>query len=298
MAFFLLDGIDGFKREFSVSDTSLLHTFAVHERVPNLALYCISLLAPLVLQWVINLLTIRTLWDAHNSSLGLVLSLSLTGAFTQAIKITVGRPRPDIIDRCKPNAGTVDPVFGLSTAAICNQSDRHILNDGFRSFPSGHSSLSFAGLTFLSLYIAGKMHLFDTRGYTHKAWIAFLPLLGAALVAISRTMDYRHHWQDVIAGSLLGFTIANFAYRQYFPSLGSKRSHLPYAPRTLHPEDTYRYGSGLPYYQRNPTDSQRDAEVELLSGAVSRDNMRRNEPEHPEQLWDRGPSMEDGDLHS
>jgi diacylglycerol diphosphate phosphatase/phosphatidate phosphatase len=88
----------------------------------------------------------------------------------------------DILDRCKPDAGTVDPEFGLSTAAICHQSDRHILNDGFRSFPSGHSScmlylqtrkedkltlspVSFAGLTFLSLYLAGKMHLFDTRGH-------------------------------------------------------------------------------------------------------------------------------------
>ncbi|SRR5260221_7039255 len=106
------------------------------------------------------------------------------------------------------------------------------------------------------------------------------------------------HWQDVLAGSLLGFTIANFVYRQYFPSLGSKRSHLPYAPRTLHPEDTYRYASGLPYYHHNSSDNQREAEVELLSAAVSHDNMRRNEPEHPEQPWQRGPSMEDGDLHS
>jgi len=297
-AFFFLDGIDGFRREFSVSDTSLRHPYAVHERVPPVALYCISMLAPLVLQWLINLLTIRTLWDAHNSALGLVLSLCLTGAFTQAIKITVGRPRPDILDRCKPDAGTVDPEFGLSTSAICHQPDLHILKDGFRSFPSGHSSLSFAGLTFLSLYIAGKMHLFDTRGHTHKAWISFLPLLGAALVAISRTMDYRHHWQDVLAGSLLGFTIANFAYRQYFPSLSSKRSHLPYAPRTLHPQDTRRPAPVLPYYHRRSMDSQGEAEVELLSGAVSHGNVGRNEPEQQEQSWERGSSVEDGNFRS
>lgn len=88
-----------------------------------------------------------------------VLSLSLTGSLTQVIKITVGRPRPgktqvvprprlvminllrsDLLSRCNPDSGTVDPTFGLSTVAICHQSDFHILNDGFRSFPSGHSS--------------------------------------------------------------------------------------------------------------------------------------------------------------
>jgi hypothetical protein len=32
--FFALDNVDGFKREFSLTDTSLKYPFAVHERVP------------------------------------------------------------------------------------------------------------------------------------------------------------------------------------------------------------------------------------------------------------------------
>ena len=51
--------------------------------------------------------------------------------------------------------------------------------------------MSFAGLGFLSFYLAGKLHLFDKKGHTAKAWLSFTPLAGAALVAISRTMDYR-----------------------------------------------------------------------------------------------------------
>lgn len=298
-AFFLLDEFSGFKREFSVSDSSLRHTFAVHERVPDPALYVIAFLAPLLLQWSINLATVRSWWDAHNSALGLVLSLSLAGSLTQVIKITVGRPRPDLISRCNPDSGTVDPTFGLSTVAICHQSDRHILNDGFKSFPSGHSSLSFAGLTFLSLYIAGKLHLFDTRGYTHKAWLCVFPLYGAALVAVSRTMDYRHHWHDVLAGSFLGIVTACFAYRQYFRSLASKTSHLPYAPRTQRLEGTHDHPApGLPFYHtlQRPTDTEGDggaSDVELFG-----DTARREENGQVERGWEQAHSMESGFSHS
>jgi diacylglycerol diphosphate phosphatase/phosphatidate phosphatase len=129
-----------------------------------------------------------------------ILGLSITGSITQVTKLTVGRPRPgacmsghccfldsgrtDIIDRCQPIPGSVDPIYGLSNSSICTTPNNSaIMLDGFRSFPSGHAvpvfivqfhshsltdfaqSLSAAGLGFLAFYLAGKLHLFDHRGY-------------------------------------------------------------------------------------------------------------------------------------
>jgi len=86
-----------------------------------------------------------------------LLSVSMTGTITQLVKVAVGRPRPgksscvlvyltylkdiiDLISRCKPALGSEDPLWGLSTADICTQTVSKILEDGWRSFPSGHSS--------------------------------------------------------------------------------------------------------------------------------------------------------------
>ena len=44
-------------------------------------------------------------------------------------------------------------------------------------------------------------------------------------------MAHIDHWQDVLVGAILGLTMAFFAYRQYYPSLASDVSHLPYGPR-------------------------------------------------------------------
>ncbi|KAF9926397.1 hypothetical protein FBU30_003997, partial [Linnemannia zychae] len=155
--------------------------------------------------------------------------------------ITVGRPRPDFLDRCfeiydKAAAGTpvgtlMDPENMLSSSALCTRTD--LLKDGFKSFPSGHSSFSFGGLGFLSLYLAGKLHLFDERGHIYKSIVVLAPLILAALIAISRVDNYRHHWQDVTVGAIIGAIFAIFSYRQYYPSLAAKKSAHPFAPRPI-----------------------------------------------------------------
>ncbi|KZP20753.1 PAP2-domain-containing protein [Athelia psychrophila] len=225
--FFALDKVPGYRRDFSLTDTS----YAVHERIPNIALYFIAVVAPFVLQGLVNLITVRSWWDFHSATLGLILGLATTGAFTQFTKITVGRPRPDIVSRCIPKTGSVDPLWGLSNADICTQTSAAIMKDGWRSFFSGHSSLSFAGLGFLAFYMAGKFHLFDGRGHAAKTWVCLVPIAAASLVAYSRSMDYRHHWTDILTGCIVGLVFAYFSYRQYYPHLASPMSHRPYSPR-------------------------------------------------------------------
>ncbi|KAF5391417.1 hypothetical protein D9757_001954 [Collybiopsis confluens] len=290
VVFYSLNEVDGFKRHFSLDDISLQYPYAFgssnqstycfdRNLVMHLmnafqhpfALYMISIVLPFALQCLINYLTIRSLWDLHNSTLGLILGLALTGSITQFVKITVGRPRPDIIDRCQPEAGSVNPTWGLLNASICTQIDPQILRDGFRSFPSGHSSLSFAGLAFLAFYLAGKLHLFDHKAHVGKAWISLSPFAGAALVAISRTMDYRHHWQDVVAGSLLGTGMAYFSYRQYYPGLANKFSHFPYGPRIQHESD---YNVLPVHFSRLPSSSSHHVAASAL-GENSQLPLRR-----------------------
>ena len=88
---------------------------------------------------------------AHVTILGLFISLALSSFLADVVKNAVGRPRPDLIARCIPAKGT--PEHELVTIAVCTQQDQHKLHDGWRSFPSGHSSFAFGGLGFLALYV-------------------------------------------------------------------------------------------------------------------------------------------------
>ncbi|RKP08942.1 phosphatidic acid phosphatase type 2/haloperoxidase [Thamnocephalis sphaerospora] len=219
-----------FRRHFSVTDKEISFPYTEHETVSSVALVVIAFVVPLVLLVAINQVARRGLFDLHQSVLGLGLAITLTTIFTEIAKITIGRPRPDFLSRCKPTVDQ-DPPFSLSTTEVCTWTSNYIKLDAMRSFMSGHTSSCFAGLGFLTFYLAGKMHIFDERGFVFKPLVCVLPLIGAALVGISRIDDYRHHWQDVLTGAGVGLFMAFFSYRQYFPSLSSPVCHRPFSPR-------------------------------------------------------------------
>lgn len=92
-------------------------------------------------------------------------------------------------------------------------------------------AVSFASMTFLTLYFLGKLHVFTEkgRGQSWRLCVSLVPILVALAVAVSRTCDYHHHWQDVLVGSSIGITLAYLCYRQYYPPLGANSAHRSYA---------------------------------------------------------------------
>ena len=174
------------------------------------------------------------LLDAGVALLAVTLLMPLNGFITNCLKLAVGRPRPDFAHRCWPEGDIPGDIFDelpLKQDLKCS-GDLDEVIQGRKSFPSGHSSFSFATFGFVFLYLSAKMKTFASGGnflQSYKLALSVLILLVPTLIAVSRTCDYHHHWQDVTIGGLLGFALACIVYRFYYPSLTSPHCDLPYA---------------------------------------------------------------------
>ena len=75
-------------------------------------------------------------------------ALACTVLITEMIKWTVGRPRPEWLGRCQPDLSKIQGALSSTSIAmfdrsVCTSTDQETLNDGQRSFPSGHASSEF-----------------------------------------------------------------------------------------------------------------------------------------------------------
>ncbi|KAK3310290.1 PAP2 superfamily-domain-containing protein [Chaetomium strumarium] len=180
---YILGDITPNKRPFSLDDRNIAFPFTVKETVPVWLLVIVAILVPIGIIIVVCLVFVpgatvpvgtpksliwkRKLWELHMGLLGLALSIIGAWFITNGMKNLFGKPRPDLLSRCQPDLDNLAKyiIGGLRTATtsgqlvspnICKNPDKHQLDDGFRSYPSGHSSSSAAGLIYLSLFIASK----------------------------------------------------------------------------------------------------------------------------------------------
>lgn len=136
---------------------------------------------------------------------GLLLTIGATMFITDVLKLLIGNFRPDFLARCIPKEGLPKNEW-LDVAESCTNPNWGVVVEGMKSTPSGHSALSFSGLLFLSLVLK--------QVYTSRfpSYVYFAPTLLAFYVAITRIIDHRHHYIDVISGSIIGSLIAYATY--------------------------------------------------------------------------------------
>ncbi|CAD0089293.1 unnamed protein product, partial [Aureobasidium vineae] len=260
-----------YHRPFSLIDLAISYPYVENDEISTALLVILSLVLPAVVIAVVTALFVpafsrsrlrdqrywkRKLWEFNAGWMGLGLSFALAFFITTGIKNLIGKPRPDLLARCQPDlndiAAHVVGGYGqdisqrwtLVSSSICTQTDRKLLNEGFRSFLSGHSSMSWSGLLYLSLWLASKFNMLipylghgtlakrndeDDIEQEARERAAAPPVFGAIIVLIpvclafficsTRYVDFKHQGIDIFSGAVLGIMTSWIGFRWYHGSL-------------------------------------------------------------------------------
>jgi len=238
--------------EFFEGDLTLSRSHPTNT-ISNAALAGIAAALPLLLSFSFDAMT---WWRRRRSSkiesdrpwfdakltFNCAFSLSLCVAITNVIKTATGVPRPSFFARCDyrgysaaiATSNFTSAAFTAYLGAIKQGAPGSLafclapaaaVNDAHRSFPSGHASLSFAGLGFLFLALRAAL-LCRHYWFSLTALLAGSPLAVATYIAITRLIDGAHSTADVSAGAAVGAACAALAWANY-------RTHEPNWQRTL-----------------------------------------------------------------
>ncbi|CAF4751382.1 unnamed protein product [Pieris macdunnoughi] len=170
--------------------------------VPPWVMLSIIIYVPLVIL-CLPIVLLRNYVESIQALLAWTLAVIINAFITEVLKIIISRPRPDFFYRCFPNGIVAECTGGIKDIV-----------DGRKSFPSGHSSFSFCSLGFLSIWLYGRF-LGRYSGNIQCAMFCSMPVFLASFIGYSRCCDNHHHWEDVIAGAVIGLITAFQCYKAY-----------------------------------------------------------------------------------
>ena len=203
----------------------------------------------------------RKLWEWNTGWMGLALAYSITFIVANGAKEVLGKPRPNLLARCNPDltrqmssvaggiGNQIEEGITMFDWRICRNTGS-VLDEGFRSFPSGHSSrkllprtvsllinegtVAFAGLVYLALWLCAKLGIsvpfsgprnlhseqasLRTQAAAPPMYLILFPAIpvGAAIyISSTRYSDFWHHGFDVFVSAGLGILTAWLGFRWY-----------------------------------------------------------------------------------
>ncbi|KAG4100489.1 acid phosphatase/Vanadium-dependent haloperoxidase [Neocallimastix lanati (nom. inval.)] len=232
-----------FERQFSIFDETISHP-GKPDTLPWADLLHYTLISCVIIIVVVQLVKRNFTYGLNQAILGLWFSYLVTNLFSDYIKDYAGRYRPDFLYYCDVDFQKVEQQYQyyrnitggldleeygprkLFNTTICRGDPSKIASEQ-KSFPSGHTSFAFTTMIYLTLYLAGQLRIYDGQARGWKYFICCLPIFFAFYVPFSRLMDYRHHWQDCLAGAIIGTVFAVIFYYLFYPSLRDPNCDKP-----------------------------------------------------------------------
>lgn len=210
------------KRGYFCDDRSIQHPFNGDTVATSVLL--VSGIIPLFLIWIAELLfytppstlcvrtdksstrystTWRECWYWFQKyARSLILKLLLV----DILKIFSAEHRPHFIDTCRPDVICEGNEYVSTYTCTNTDYQPYFIRDASKSFPSGHSSVSVYASIFMIWYLQKRTPKIRS--------VMALPLCQAVVAMwgifcpMSRIIDNRHHWWDVLAGSIIGAVAA------------------------------------------------------------------------------------------
>lgn len=203
------------KQGFFCGDPSLSHRYH-GDTISTFQLSLAALIVPLVL--IVFVESIRRGGGADGQKIwswyqGLIVCFPPYLMMSSTMKLAAGELRPHFFHTCAPDAASncttgeyIREYRCLNTGGF----EERRVGDSFMSFPSGHAGISTITALFCAVYILKRLRTINVGIFLKPSLVALVVASGF-VVSISRIVDHRHHWWDVLLGVALAipFTICS-----------------------------------------------------------------------------------------